>query len=229
MKVLKLALVAAAASFAMAGTASAEVDVSFNVGATTDYVFRGFTQSMEDPAIFGGVDVGTGIFYAGAWASSVDFGDDTSAEYDLYVGVKPTVGPVDVDLAAIYYGYIDAPSAADYDYWEFKAAASVPAGPVTLGVATYYSPDFGGVAEEAFYYEGNVAFSPADFVTVSAALGEQRYDDSSANYMTWNAGATFAINDMFSVDFRYHDTDISNAICKNVCDDRINATLKAAF
>jgi uncharacterized protein (TIGR02001 family) len=227
MKILKLALCAAAASFAMAGAASAQdMDVSFNLGATTDYVFRGATQTMEDPAIFGGVDLTAGLFYAGAWASQVDFGDDTVAEFDLYAGVKPVAGPVTFDLAAIYYGYVDAPSGSDYDYWEVKAAASVPAGPVTLGVATYYSPDFFGGEEEAFYYEGNVSFAPADYVTVSAAVGEQTVD-LGADYMTWNAGATFTVSDMFSVDFRYHDTDVDG--CANVCDDRINATIKAAF
>eukprot|EP01035_Chromulina_nebulosa_P060318 gene60318-82528_t len=64
MKALKLALCAAAASFAMAGVAHAEdASVSFNVGLTSDYVFRGVSQTDESPALQGGVDVSSGILY----------------------------------------------------------------------------------------------------------------------------------------------------------------------
>ena len=42
-------------------------------------------------------------------------------------------GPVTLDLGVIYYGYVDQPSGSHEDYWEFKAAGSIPAGPATLG------------------------------------------------------------------------------------------------
>ena len=121
MKVLKLALCAAAASLAMATGAAAQdavaaPDVSFNVGVASDYVFRGISQTNEDPQIFGGVDMVADIFYAGAWASNVDFGDETDAEYDLYAGVTPTIGPVAANFGIIYYGYVGAPDGPEYDY-----------------------------------------------------------------------------------------------------------------
>src|SRR6185437_12234796 len=49
---------------------------SANVGLTTDYVFRGISQSGEEPAIQGGVDFTCGRFYAGVWGSSIDFDGD---------------------------------------------------------------------------------------------------------------------------------------------------------
>ena len=61
------------------------------------------------------------------------------------------------------------PAGADYDYAEFKAAASRAFGPVTLGAAVYWSPDFFGADEEATYVEANAAFSPAAKWTVSGA------------------------------------------------------------
>ena len=105
MKLLKLALCAAVASTALGASAMAQ-DTSaptfaFNVGATSDYLFRGLTQTAKDPAVFGGVDMTAGLFYAGAWASNVDWGIET----DLYAGVKPVLGPVTFDIGAIYYGY----------------------------------------------------------------------------------------------------------------------------
>ncbi|HEX6859787.1 MAG TPA: TorF family putative porin [Caulobacteraceae bacterium] len=230
MKVLKLALCAAAASLAMATTAAAQdaMDVSFNVGIASDYVFRGFTQTMEDPEVFGGVDVTSGMFYAGAWASNVDFGDETDAEVDLYAGLTPTLGPVSANFGVIYYGYVNAPDGTDYDYVELKAAGSVPVGPATLGAAVFYSPEFFGKTGEAWYEEVNASFSPTDKITIGGAFGHQDVE-LAGDYNTWNLGATVAINDMFSVDARYHDTDLDDAVCEDVCDARGVVTLKAAF
>lgn len=214
MRTLKLALAAAAASLCFAGAAQAQEDsgpsFSFNLGAASEYVFRGFSQTDEDPQVFGGVDASYGIAYAGAWVSNVDFLDSTDIEFDLYAGIKPTAGAVTFDLGVIYYGYTDQPSGADYDYWEFKAAASVPAGPATLGAAIYYSPDFFGVADDAIYYEANVAVPiPNSKFTVSGAIGYQE-QDGGLDYTTWNAGVGFALTDHVSLDVRYHDTDASS-------------------
>ena len=228
MKVLKLALCAAVASFTLAGAASAQTmpDVSFNVGVTSDYVFRGYTQTDEGPAIFGGVDLTSGIFYAGAWASNVDFFDSTDAELDLYAGVKPTLGPVGLDLGLIYYSYINEPDGADYANVELKAAGSVPVGPVTLGAGAYFSPDGFGAVEEALYYEGNAAWSPMANFAVSGAVGRQTYE-GGGDYTTWNLGAGYTFAEKFTLDVRYHDTDVDG--CDDVCDERVVATLKAAF
>lgn len=212
MRTLKLALAAAAASLCFAGAASAQEasgpTFSFNLGAATDYVFRGFSQTDEDPQVFGGVDVGYGIAYGGVWVSNVDFLDSTDAEFDLYAGIKPAVGPVTFDLGVIYYGYVDK-GASNYDYWEFKAAASIPAGPATLGVATYYSPNFFGVADDAFYYEANAAIAiPDTKFSITGALGRQE-QDGGLDYTTWNVGVGFALTDHVSFDVRYWDTDAS--------------------
>lgn len=51
-------------------------ELSANVALTTDYIFRGFSQTEEGPAIQGGFDVTYKMFYAGVWASNLDFGGD---------------------------------------------------------------------------------------------------------------------------------------------------------
>src|SRR5262245_11447563 len=111
MRTLKLALAAAVGSLALAGAAQAQEDpefsVAFNIGANTDYVFRGVSHTYENPSVFVGADASFGIFYAGLWVSNVDFNNGTDAEFDLYVGAKPTAGAVSFDIAAIYYGYTD--------------------------------------------------------------------------------------------------------------------------
>jgi uncharacterized protein (TIGR02001 family) len=230
MKFLKLALVAAAASVAMSGAAMAEeLKLSYNVGVASDYVFRGVSQTQEDPQVFGGVDLTYGIGYAGVWASNVDFGaDDPSAEIDLYAGVKPTVGDTALDLGVIYYGYVDdkglTPGA--YSYFEVKAAASRPLGPATVGLAAYYSPEFPGKTGEAVYYEVNGSIPAGEKLSFSGALGHQEID-SAGDYATWNVGATYAVTPNIALDLRYSDTDEPSY--GKIYGDRVFVSLKASF
>jgi uncharacterized protein (TIGR02001 family) len=228
----KIALAAAVGSLALAGAAQAQDDAgfkfSFNAGANTDYVFRGVSQTDEDPSVFGGVDVALGsIGYAGVWASNVDFGNGTDIEYDLYAGVKPVMGAVTFDLGVIYYGYIDSPSGSDQDYFEGKVAASVPVGPATLGAAVYYSPDFFGGTGDAVYYEANAAFAvPETKFTISGALGHQQVKGPS-DYTTWNVGVGFALTDHIGIDVRYHDTDEHGF--GDIFDSRVVGGVKLTF
>lgn len=232
MRTLKLALVAAVGSLALAGAAQAQEDsafkLSFNIGANTDYVFRGISQTDEDPSVFGGVDATIGsIGYAGVWVSNVDFGNGTDAEYDIYAGIKPTLGAVTFDLAAIYYGYVDSPSGSNQDYWEFKGAASVAAGPATLGAAVFYSPSFFGKTGDAVYYEANAALPLGETkFTVSGALGYQQVE-GPADYTTWNVGVGYALTDNVGLDVRYHDTDASGL--GDIYDGRVVAGIKLVW
>jgi uncharacterized protein (TIGR02001 family) len=229
-KAWKLALCATVATVAMGGAALAQDEggpsVSFNIGANSDYVFRGVSQTDEEPQIFGGVDLTIDKFYAGVWASNVDFLDSTDAEIDVYAGFKPTAGPVSLDFAAIYYGYLSEPSGADYAYWEFKAAGSVAAGPGSIGAAIYYSPDFFGGVDEAVYYEVNGSVPLSEKFSVSGALGRQTLD-GPGDYTTWNLGLGFALNEHVGFDLRYHDTDEHNF--GDIYDSRVTIGVKATF
>ena len=220
------ACAAVAAALLAASSASAQdgTQVAWNVGVGSDYVFRGFSQTDEEPALQAGVDLTAGSFYAGAWASNVDFGDDTEAEVDLYGGFRTEAAGFAFDIGAVAYLYVEAPDGADYDYVELKAAASRAIGPVTAGAVVYYSPDFFGLDEEATYVEGNVAFTPADRWTVSAAVGYQALDVND-DYTTWNAGVAFALTDNLAVDVRYYDTDVDGPLS----DDRFVGGLKVTF
>lgn len=219
------ALAAALATFAAGSASAQEWDVAFNAAVTSDYVFRGASQSDENVAFQGGVDASYGGFYVGGWASTVDFGDDTDAEVDVYGGVRTEAGGFALDFGVVGYGYVNEPSSAEYNYVELKAAASRAIGPVTAGLALYYSPDFFGPDGEAVYTEANAAFTPAEGWTVSGAIGKQVLD-ISADYTTWNVGVAWAFTDTLALDVRYHDTDVDNSA---LYDGRVNATLKAVF
>jgi uncharacterized protein (TIGR02001 family) len=214
----------------MAGAASAQdsgPSIAFNLGLASDYIFRGVTQSDGDPVVFGGADVTAGKFYAGVWASSLDYLDSTDAEIDYYFGVKPTFGPISADFAAIYYTYVDQPQGADYNYWEFKAAASVPAGAGSIGTALYVSPDyFGAGVKETAYYEVNAAYPVMDKLSLSGAVGRLDYK-GNGDYTTWNLGGSYALTDNLSIDVRYADT--SRHEFGTYYEESFTATLKATF
>ncbi len=220
-----LAIVAGLTSLAAPASAQTEVDVAFNVGVVSDYVFRGASQTDEEPALQGGVDITAGSFYAGVWGSNVDFFDDTDAEIDFYGGFRGEAGGFALDAGVIFYAYVNEPNFADYNYTEFKLAASRAIGPASIGAAVYYSPDFFGIDESATYYELNGGFAPVEKLTISGAVGQQTLDVTD-DYVTWNVGATYALLDHVVIDVRYHDTDVDGVAAY---EDRIVGGLKVLF
>ena len=229
----KTILLAAAAS-TLFGTAAFAQDepakpytLSFNVGASTDYVFRGISQTDENPQGFAGADLAVGQFYAGTWASNVAFdafGDTkTNVEIDFYGGWKPSFGGLNLDIGGIYYAYLNNP--AHTEYGEIYGKGSYAFGPLTVGASVYWSPEFPAQSGDAWYYEGNAAYTVGKW-TVSGALGHQDIQ-KAANYTTWNAGVAYTIKDGITLDVRYWDTDAHDFA--DIYGSRAVATLKAAF
>ena len=158
-----------------------EFTYSFNIAGTSNYIFRGISQTDNDPTLQGGGDLAYGSLYLGVWASGVDFGDTGPpnfqdiawGEVDIYAGYKPSwdtktfLGKIDFDFGVIYYAYPNARDAgAELDYVEFKAGYSWPLWSflipnMTSGTAVFYSPDYTGetgsvwTVESTYTWEGN--------------------------------------------------------------------------
>ncbi len=217
-RILRGSLLAAAAVAVMGSAAPAmaddEFEVSGNVALTTNYIFRGVSQTDDGPAIQGGFDIGHGIFYAGTWASSVDFRDDTTMELDLYAGIAPEYNNVSFDFGVILYAYPDSPelTTGSQDFVELYGGVSAPVGPFEVGGSVAYSPDFYGEIGDAFYYQFTAGldlseFTEIDGLGIDGAYGFSRFDDDSLgdDYDDFNIGITFSA---FGLDFdaRYSDT-----------------------
>ena len=242
MKALKIALCGAAASLAMGSAAFADTTVAWNVGASTDYIFRGLDQTgpFSDGEAFGGVDVTNGMMYGGVWLSNTGSSSGKGFEYDIYGGVKPVMGPVTFDFGAIFYGYTDDEafgiSSTDGNMWEVKAGATYAAGPGTVGAVLYYSPNFAGSfngddGDSSVYGEVNASYTFGNKAVLSGAIGKQWVDDSVYpvdGYATWNIGVTYPITDHFAVDARYIGTD-DDASAVGFAGNTAVATLKATF
>lgn len=100
---------------AAAAPAASEHTFTANVGIYSQYIFRGLTQTNEDPALQGGFDYShaSGL-YAGVWASNISWLRDNgsykgggSGEFDFYAGFKNTIPSTDItyDLGVLQYWY----------------------------------------------------------------------------------------------------------------------------
>jgi len=107
MTLTKMSLVAAllvASTSVFAGEKS-ELGISANMAMTSNYTWRGMTQSDNSPATQGGIDLDYKGFYAGVWGSNVNFGSDVSMEADLYLGYSNELGAFSYDVGFIEYMY----------------------------------------------------------------------------------------------------------------------------
>ena len=221
------AAVAAAPAFAQ------EVAISGNVALTTDYAFRGISQTDQSPAVQGGLDLSAGDFYLGTWASNINFGTGgANLELDVYGGYKFAAGPVSFDVGIIGYLYPGAADdGAELDYWEGYVKPSIAlSDSFTLGGAIYYSPEFTGESGDGFYYEVNGALTVSEALSLSGAVGMQTVDTNGFffgedDYTTWNFGGTYSALGL-GFDLRYVGTDIDNA---DIADDRVVFSVKKAM
>ncbi len=217
---------------------------SFNLAGTSDYVFRGISQTDNDPTIQGGADFGYGILYAGIWLSGLDFGDDPTipgsmaqTEIDWYGGIRPVwkthLGDINFDFGVIYYSY---PNANDFggiqvQYVEFKGGYTWSSlhPQLTTGTTVYYSPDYTLSTGPVWTIESNAAwtFHKVGIVlpVINGVVGWQKGDINDGyfvnvigtddQYYYWNAGLNLAIEGI-SFDFRYWDTNIGGDAA-NIC------------
>lgn len=187
--------------------------VSANIGAVSNYLWRGLSQTDGQAAIQGGLDYAHDSgFYAGTWVSNIDWGagDDTSYEWDLYAGFGGSItDDLSYDLGIVYYAY---PDSRDVDFAELAASASWKW--FSAGVAyTFYgqADDADGVADdEALYIEGDLYYHVgADFslpydlgLSLYAGYTDFEYDIGGVDYAHWGASisrdagefGTFSLN-----------------------------------
>lgn len=91
---------------------SAFADVNGSIGYSSDYMWRGVSQSAGASSLNAGIELDSNGFFVGAWVGEVDFGDEATQERDLYLGYNLDVmDNLDVQLGLIQYRY----DKGDYD------------------------------------------------------------------------------------------------------------------
>jgi len=214
---------------------------SATLAVTSDYRFRGISQSDEGVAVQGSIDFASESgFFAGIWASNIDFDDaasyDSNIEVDLYAGYTLAVGE-STSLAGkfVYYAYPDSdtpPGFGDYDYYEIIGSLSHDFGGASITGEVAYSPDFFGEVGDAIAATGTIAVPLCDKLwffdgglAASGHLGGQWFDDSALlDYTFYDLGLSASAG-AFTVDVRWIGTDIEEASCTTGwCDDTVVVT-----
>ena len=180
---------------------SSYAGVSANVSFTTDYIWRGMTQS-DGPAVQGGFDYEADSgFYAGFWGSNVNFNNGNGQELDYYAGYGFSLGDVGVDVGYITYDYPD--SDPDLKFEEIYLGFSFGDLGLTYASGQDEAPDY----IEVSYGLGPVSFSYGDYdeygenTTISYGFacgsyecGISVYDFSDAGYGADEDGVFFSIS-----------------------------------
>ena len=174
MKLNKIAI----AIGALVITGSAAAEFSANIGATSNYIWRGVTQTDDQAAISGGLDYAHDSgFYVGTWASNVDFDDDATAEVDLYGGYSNEVSGIGYDVGVIHYMY----PGEEYDFTEVQGSLSY--GPATVGVNYIIDSETDDTNVNELFIEGDIyyyvsaGFEVAPTWSVGGTVGYFDFDD----------------------------------------------------
>ena len=203
--------------------------VSGGATVTSDYRFRGISQSNKRFAVQGTINLThESGFYVGTWGSSIDdyVATGSDAEIDLYGGYKYNFSGTTADVGILYY-YYPGSGGGTSDFVEPYASLSHSFGPVGAKVGAAYAPkqhglrcDYdlrckGRVREDNLYLYGEGSFAvPNTGFSITGHVGH----DNGRSYLTnglkdywdWNVGASYAWHGL-TFGISYVDTDIKKS------------------
>ena len=178
------------------GFATAQAQVTGNLGLTSDYRFRGISQSQNAPAVQGGIDYAhSSGFYVGNWNSSVSsdmYTNGSGVESDLYVGFKKDIYKgLTLDVGSYNYFYPRATNGTSTNFDTNELFAGLGYGPVSVKYSQSLSNYFGTAnSKNSQYYQADIV-QPLGNSKISFLAHAGRTEvnnNSSLNYTDYNVG-----------------------------------------
>ncbi len=203
----KLLLVTAIAAtfmgnFAHAEDAKPDNELSFNAALSSDYRYRGISQSRLQPAISAGADFvnnPTG-FYVGTWASSIkwikDAGGKGDIELDIYAGKRgEIVKDVSYDVGVLTYIYADNQLSRVAGFTSANTTeiyGQVGYGPAYVKYSSAVTDTFGNVnSKNSGYLDIGANIDIAEGTVLNLHAGHQRIKNGSFySYTDYKVGVT---------------------------------------
>lgn len=211
MKQLFLALLMAV------GVTAAQAEVTGNLGLTSDYRFRGISQSQNAPAVQGGIDYAhSSGFYVGNWNSSVSsqvYTNGSGVESDLYAGWKKEVYKgISIDIGSYNYFYPRATTSAatgsNFDTYEgfigvgYKDLISAKYSQ-TLGNGYFGTANARGT--KYMQADAKVPVGVVKNLSVVAHAGRTDVaNNGSSDYNDYNAGFVYTLPQAWDLGVRYY-------------------------
>jgi hypothetical protein len=254
-------------------------DLAFGAGLTSDYIFRGISQSNHNPSVNAYFEPRYNVspylqLYAGVAGSSISFPNRAAAEIDGYGGIRPTFGPLSLDFGGIVYwypggtcyngslapvfgtdclanGYLPINGNVikkDLTFWEVYAKGTYAVNDqVSIGGTAFYSPSVLNSGANGTYVTGGAKLTAPSAAMpegwglyLSGDAGKWFLGTSDAfyctqvgvpgctapfpngipykSYTTWNVGIAIT-KSVFTLDFRYFDTDMNKGDCNAFTSD----------
>ena len=178
------------------GFATAQAQVSGNLGLTSDYRFRGVSQTQNAPAVQGGIDYNhKSGFYVGNWNSSVSsqmYTNGAGVESDLYAGFKKDIYKgITIDVGSYNYFYPRATNGTSTNFDTNELFAGVGYGPISLKYSQSLSNYFGTAnSKNSQYFQADVVQPLGNSkISLLAHAGRTEVNNnSSLNYTDYNVG-----------------------------------------
>lgn len=196
-------------------------DLAFGGGIQSDYNFRGISQTDRGPGVWAYVEPRCKVhpnieLYAGIWGWSTKLPTTPTGEFDIYGGIRPTIGPLAFDFGFMYYWYpretqffTDAAATfvstvlppggtiltlSDTDYWEFYGKLTWTVNDwLSLSPYVYYSPDWLNTGAPGTYAGGIVkvtlpsAWFPTDVGVYVSGEAAHYWLGTATNYVPFLA------------------------------------------
>ena len=237
---LAKALLASSMLFSAVNASAADpITVSGSAAFTSDYLFRGVSQTSNNAAVQGAMTFTheSGAYFS-MWGSSIASGVG-GLELDTLLGYSGKAGEVAYDVGVMRYNYPglnDNNAAFEADYNEVYASVS------TMGakVGFNYSPDYFFESDKFLYLYasygtevagvglfGSVGMNKFDSAAMmSQALGTTGSDDS---YIDYKLAASKAISGI-TVEGAYIGSNIDEKECgAGLCEGRFVLTVSKGF
>lgn len=168
----KLTLLASSVILALAASSSSYADLSANITATNDYVWRGISQTGNGSAVQGGLDYTEGGFFAGTWISNTS----GTSETDLYFGYGGEAGDFGYSAMFIHYWYPSAQGDSDFGEIALDFSYGLLSFGTALTVVSQIDDDTAAFAEGDIYYYVGISGNVEETWNLSATYGFYDFD-----------------------------------------------------
>ncbi|MFY7864082.1 TorF family putative porin [Roseateles sp.] len=174
-----------------AAAPAAASPLSFNISLTSDYRYRGISQSRLQPALQGGADYAFDSgFYLGTWASTIKWIKDApynggaSAEIDVYGGYKTEItSGLTMDVGVLSYVYPSNDLKPSANTTEVYGALSF--GPMTVKYSHSLTNLFGTAdSKGSGYLDLSATFDVGGGFSLTPHVGYQKVANNDAGTYT---------------------------------------------
>ena len=179
-----------------------DLNVTYSIGFTTNYLSKGLTQTEDRAAVQPGIDIQYGIGYLNFWGSNASFGGVNDIELDISAGIRPVFGALSLDIGYAQYLYrVD-----ELDYGEAHIFGNYTLSDAGSLNFKYYYDVYRHF--DWLYVGGSYSGLPWD-ISLSGGIGTDfgtrglSEDSISADF-----GVSKSLNEYSNFDLRLHDNSV---------------------